>query len=75
MRLWKHGVLLAIALVATVFPGCGGCPLPIGIPSQPPQALIDAACKDLTVTDGIGLQILFKHFDDILLDGVHNGDT
>jgi len=56
-------------------PGCGGCPLPIGIPSQPPQALIDAACKDLTVTDGIGLQILFKHFDDILLDGVHNGDT
>lgn len=75
MRLWKHGVLLAFALLAAVFPGCGGCPLPVGIPPQPTQELIDAACKDLSVTDGIGLQILFKHFDNILTDGVHDGST
>jgi len=64
---------LCIVLLLLAFAGCGG--LKIGIGRRPSHADILLCQKFLSVSDGRALEILWQEFDEVVTDGVHNGDT
>jgi len=47
----------------------------IGIGTRPTQADIDLCKANLDPTAGAQLQIMWKYFDEVVTDGVHNLDT
>jgi len=51
--------------------GCGS----IGVGKRPTQADIDVCKANLNPTQGGQLQILWKYFDEVVTDGIHNIDT
>lgn len=51
--------------------GCGS----VGIGTRPTQADIDLCKSILDPTAGSQLQIMWKFFDEVVADGIHNVDT